>query len=81
MRYKHHLLVRGAKHFNPYEKRMIHSHSHHHSHHHSGGALITDHELLSILSLHHRKPRTARRGRKSGGSVKTRPYKPLVFTR
>ena len=28
MRYKFHLFMRGAKHFNQYEKRSIHSHHH-----------------------------------------------------
>ena len=73
MRYKFHLFMRGAKHFNPYEKGL-----HHHSSHH-GGALVSDHELLSMLSLHHNKKPYQRR--KTGGTVRTRPYKPLVFTR
>ena len=76
MRYKYHLFMRGAKHFNPYEKRLIHTH--HHSTHH-GGALVSDHELLSMLSLHDNKKSHKRR--KTGGAVRTRPYKPLKFTR
>jgi len=74
MHYKHHLFMRGAKHFNPYDKRLIH----HQSHHHYGGALVSDHDLLSMLSLHDHHNR-----RKTGGTVKkTRPYKgKLVFNR
>jgi hypothetical protein len=88
MHYKYHLFMRGAKHFNPYEKYVINTdhHSdvalvsdHHHSHHHSGGALISDDELLNMLSLHDHKKSHNRR--KTGGSVKTRPYKRLIFTR
>ena len=80
MRYKYYLFMRGAKPFYPYEKRLVHTH--HHSRHHHGGALVTDHELMSILSLlHHKKPHTAHRRRKTGGTVRTRPFKPLVFTR
>ena len=78
MHYKYHLFMRGAKHFNPYEKRLIHHHSKHHSKHH-GGALVSDHELLSMLSLHHHKK--SHKHHKTGGSVKTRPYKALKFTR
>jgi hypothetical protein len=77
MRYKHHLFMRGAKHFNPYEKQLIHHKSHHKSHHHHSDH-HSDHELLNMLSLHHHK---AKKSHKTGGSVKTRPYKPLRFTR
>ena len=64
--------MQGVKHFNPYEKRLVHTHHH-------GGALVSDHELLSMLSLYHNKKPYQRR--KTGGTVRTRPYKPLVFTR
>jgi len=78
MRYKDHLFMRGAKHFNPYEKRLIHTH---HTDDHSDGTLVSDHELLSMLSLKHHKAKKSHKHHNTGGSVKTRPYKPLRFNR
>jgi hypothetical protein len=54
-KYKHHLFSRGAKHFNPYAKRVLHNKRTHHS----GGSIATDYELLKLLGnlhpFHHKK--------------------------
>jgi len=86
MHYKYHLFMRGAKHFNPYMKRVLYNKLSHA--HHSGGSLTTDQELLKMLGnislkpgLHKMKPR------RYGGAITHRKpprqtsYKPLLFTR
>jgi hypothetical protein len=61
-KYKHHLFSRGAKHFNPYAKRLLH-HKHHTltKHRISGGSIATDYALMKLLEgfnpmgTHHKK--------------------------
>jgi hypothetical protein len=83
MHYKFHLFSRGAKHFNPYAKRVLHNKRTRHS----GGSIATDYELLKLLGnfnplgTHHKKHHY-----QGGAITHSKPkrratHKALYFTR
>ena len=68
MHYKYHLFMRGAKHFNPYMKRVLYDKQSHALH--SGGSLTTDQELLKMLGNISLKPGLYKmKPRRYGGAI------------